>query len=88
MSKLNWSHCIVLVTLGDFAEILYYSNQIILRNLSKRDLQEIIKNAEYERLDDKTKQKLINNKELTIQDNIKNPIVINNKNNRTLLTEK
>ena len=36
-----------------------------------------IKNKEYQRLDDKTKNKLINKEKLDIYDNIKNPIYIN-----------
>ena len=49
--------------------------------LSKRQLRERIKTKEYQRLDDNTKLKLINNEELEINDNVKNPIVIYNKNN-------
>ena len=49
--------------------------------LSKRQLRERIKTKEYQRLDDNTKLKLINNEELEINDNVKNPIVICNKNN-------
>ena len=36
---------------------------------------------EYQRLDNNTKLKLINKEKLDIKDNIKNPIVIHNKNN-------
>ncbi len=40
-----------------------------------------IKNREYQRLDDKTKLKLINKEETTVSDFIKNPIIIKNKYN-------
>ena len=49
--------------------------------LSKRQLREKIKTKEYQRLDNNTKLKLINKEKLDIKDNIKNPIVIHNKNN-------
>ena len=40
-----------------------------------------IKNKEYQRLEDKTKLKLINKEETTVSDFIKNPIIIKNKYN-------
>lgn len=88
VTKLSWSHYIVLMTLKDTDKIGYYLEKAKKFNLSKRELEERIKNKEYERLDDSTKQKLINKEELTIQEIIKNPIIINNKNNRDLLTER
>ncbi len=42
-----------------------------------RTLREKIRNKEYQRLNDETKNKLINNEELDIYDNVKNPIIIN-----------
>ncbi len=62
-------------------EINYYINTTEKYNLSVRQLREKIKTKEYQRLDDNTKLKLINNEELEINDNVKNPIVIYNKNN-------
>ena len=59
----------------------YYIQMTIEQCLSKRQLRERIKTKEYQRLDDNTKLKLINNEELEINDNVKNPIVIYNKNN-------
>ena len=44
-------------------EVNYYINQVISRNLSKRELQEIIKNREYDRLPEDTKKGLINKEE-------------------------
>ena len=49
--------------------------------MSKRQLRERIRNKEYQRLDDKTKLKLINKEEVNVSDFIKNPIVIKNKYN-------
>lgn len=88
VSKLTWTNLIILMTLKDIDKMKYYINQCIQLNLSKRDLQHRIKNNEYERLDEQTKLKLINKEKLTIQDNIKNPIIIYNKNNRELLSER
>ena len=58
------------------------------QNLSVRQLRERIKNKEYERLDDITKEKLIDEKETTVADFIKNPIVIKNNTNREIISEK
>lgn len=88
VSKLNWSHCIVLITLKKTNEIMYYCNQISQRNLTKRELIECIKNKEYERLDESAKIKLIKQEEPSLQDFIKNPLVIRNKSNKIVLTEK
>lgn len=49
-------------------KMYYYSNQCINYNLSKRQLQEKIKSKEYERLDDETKNKLINQGQTTVSD--------------------
>lgn len=68
--------------------MLYYINQCILLNLSKRQLLEKIKSNEYERLDEKTKLKLINEENLEINDFVKNPIVIKNTNNYEVINEK
>ena len=62
-AKLTWSHYVVLLNLKDNSKIDYYAKQVIIRNLSKRDLQKIIKSKEYERLDENTKNKLINKEE-------------------------
>ena len=85
---LNWSQCLMLIPMKDFNKIYYYAMQVIIRKLSKRELQDAIKNQEYERLDDNTKQKLFNNSEHKIMDFIKNPILIRNKRNCEVITEK
>ena len=77
--QLTWSHYCELLLLNDINEINYYINITEKYNLSVRGLREKIKNKEYQRLDDKTKLKLINKEEIDIKDNIKNPIIIKNK---------
>ena len=77
--QLTWSHYCELLPLKDINEINYYVKITIEQCLSKRQLREKIRNKEYQRLDDKTKLKLINKEEIDIKDNIKNPIIIKNK---------
>ena len=86
--QLTWSHYKILISIKDLNKIYYYINQVITRNLSKRQLQEIIKSNEYERLSNKTKEKLINNEKDEIQDFIKHPIIIRNPNNIVNISEK
>ena len=78
-TQLTWSHYCELLPLKDINEINYYIKTTIEQCLSKRQLRERIRNKEYQRLDDKTKLKLINKEEIDIKDNIKNPIIIKNK---------
>ena len=77
--QLTWSHYCELLPLKDINEINYYVKITIEQCLSKRQLRERIRNKEYQRLDNKTKLKLINKEEIDIKDNIKNPIIIKNK---------
>ena len=76
-TSLNWSHYRELLRFNEYDEINYYINQIIINHWSKRKLQEHIKNKEYQRLSDETRNKLKNNQELDVYDKIKNPIYIN-----------
>lgn len=85
---LTWSHYVELLTIKDINKLTYYINITISQNLSKRELRNKIKNKEYERLDEETKNKLINNEKLNIKDNIKNPILIKNIHNYTEIAEK
>ena len=85
---LNWSHYVELLPLKDINKINYYIKIIINQNLSKRELRERIKNKEYERLDEKTKEKLINNEEPRVNDLIKNPILIKNNHGYEEISEK
>ena len=79
--QLSWTHYRELLTLDNINELNYYVEITIEQNLSYRQLREKIKTKEYKRLDNNTKLKLINKEKLDIKDNIKNPIVIHNKNN-------
>ena len=79
--QLSWTHYRELLTLDNVNELNYYVEITIEQNLSYRQLREKIKTKEYQRLDNNTKLKLINKEKLDIKDNIKNPIVIYNKNN-------
>ncbi len=78
---LTWSHYCELLTFDNVDEINYYIKKTGDYNLSVRKLREKIKSKEYQRLDDKTKLKLINKEETVVSDFIKNPIVIRNKYN-------
>ena len=88
VTKLSWSHYIILMTLKETNKVGYYLELTKKLNLSKRELAERIKKQEYEKLDESTKQKLINQKELTIQDNIKNPIILHSNREVYKLSEK
>ena len=79
VDQLSWSHYCELLPLKDTNEINYYIKIVSEQCLSKRQLRERIKNKEYQRLDNNTKLKLINKEEISIGDNIKNPIIIKNK---------
>ena len=87
-TKLSISHIRQLFSLTDNNEINYYAQQIEKRNLSKRQLEEIIKNSEYERLPIETKNKLMNSEKIDAKDLVPNPILIRNRNNIEIATEK
>ena len=72
----------------DENELIYYINIAYERNLSKRELREIIRNKEYERLPNETKNKLMLADEIEVKDLVPNPIIIRNKNNIEIVTEK
>ena len=86
-AQLTISHYRLLFSLKDDNEVTYYIGQSIKRNLSKRQLQEIIRSNEYERLPESTKNKMISNQKQGIKDYVKNPIVIKN-NNYEIINEK
>ena len=85
---LTWSHYSELLPLNKVNVINYYIKICIEQNLSVRQLRERIKNKEYERLDNSTKNKLITNTSPTVIDFIKNPIVIKNSINKEVISEK
>ena len=86
-TKLSWSHITELMVLSDEDEINYYVSLVNDRNISYRKLSELIKDNEYSRIDENTKNKLKHKKRLNIKDFIKSPIVIRN-NNHEAISEK
>ena len=77
-TQLTWSHYCELLPIKDINIINYYIDITIKQNLSVRELRNKIKSKEYERLDDKTKYKLMVQDKENIEDFIKNPILIKN----------
>ena len=86
--QLSWSHYIELLPLKDNSKINYYISQIISLNLSRNELRTKIKNKEYERLDEVTKEKIKIKDDLKIPDLVKNPILIKNNFNYKEISEK
>lgn len=76
--KLSYSHYCEIIWL-DINEIDYYIKVTIEQNLSVGQLREKVKLNEYKRLDNTTKNKLVNKAETNVLDFIKNPILIKNK---------
>ena len=81
-TQLTWSHFRLLLFIKNENERNYYINQVILNNLSVRELSNEIKSKSYERLSyaDKNNIKLITDikdNNLTLEDMIKDPIIIN-----------
>ena len=87
-TKLTWSHYSELLSIKDENTLIYYINISLEKNLTKRELREIIKNKEYQRLPIETKEKLITKEKVKIKDLVPNPILIKNKNNIEIVTEK
>ena len=84
---LSFSHYVELLSIKDVNEVNYYIDLSIRNNLSVRQLRERIRNKEYQRLDETAKKKLVNNKDINIEDNIKNPILIKSKELKGYITE-
>ena len=63
LSILSWSHYLQVLSIKNVDEIVYYVDICIKQNLSVKDLENKIKNKEYKRLDNNTKNKLINKEE-------------------------
>lgn len=76
--QLTWSHYRELLPIKDINKIRYYINQSINRNLTKRQLMDIIRNGEYERLPEKTRNYSLEKNISKIEDYIKSPIIIKN----------
>lgn len=87
-TKLSWSHYTELLPIKNEDEMMYYYNLCINQHIDIRSLREKIKNNEYRRLPIETKNKLILDDKLEVKDLIPNPILIRNKNNIEIVTEK
>ena len=85
---LTMSHYRLLFPLNDNNEINYYIDQVVQRNLSKRQLELLIKNKEYERLPENTRVQLFNKSESSVVDFVKDPIMIKNYNNYQEISER
>lgn len=85
---LSWYHYVELLTLDNIYEINYYIGITNKDKISVRELRQKIKNKEYERIDDKTKEKLIKKEKPAITDFVKNPIIIKNNLNYKEISEK
>ena len=86
--ELTYTHYCELIWFDDYNKINYYIKICVEQNLSVRQLRQKIKNNEYERLPEETKNKLITKENTKVEDLIKNPIIINNKNNYEIISEK
>ena len=87
-AQLSWSHYCELLSFENTEKINYYIKLSMLNNLSVRQLREKIKSNEYERLPKETKEKLQSKEKVEINDFVPNPILIKNKNNLEVVTEK
>ncbi len=77
-TKLTWSHYVEFLSLNDDDKMFYYLNISISNNISIRELREKIKNKEYERLPEKTRNYSLEKNISKIEDYIKSPIIIKN----------
>ncbi len=78
-TKLCWSHYREVLSLKDINKIRYYLNECESKNLTIKQLQFIIKNNEYDGLNDDVKNKLIKSEQLKVEDLVPNPIIIKTK---------
>ena len=69
-TKLTWSHYTELLSIKNVTKRNYYIERCINSNLSRNDLRRMIKEKEYERLPKSTKEKLKNNKKVTLIETI------------------
>ena len=86
--QLSWSHYCELLPVNSIDKINYYIKITKEQNLSIRELRTKIKNNEYERLDESTKEKLKEKEKLKLPDLVKNPIQIKNTSGNNEISEK
>ena len=87
-ANLSWGHWIELLSIKNINEMKYYINQAEKLFLTTRELRQRIKNNEFERLDESTKEKLKEKEELKLPDLVKNPIQIRNTSGNNEISEK
>lgn len=87
-AKLTISHYDELMRLNDMDEINYYIEICDRNNISSKDLRKRIKNKEYLRLDEETRKKIVENRNIELIDTIKEPILIRNNLGIENITEK
>ncbi len=86
--QLSWSHYCELLPVNSIDKINYYIKITKEQNLSIRELRTKIKNNDYERLDESTKEKLKEKEKLKLPDLVKNPIQIKNTSGNNEISEK
>ena len=86
-TKLCWSHYREVLSLKDINEIRYYLNECENKNLTQRQLHELIKQKSYDRLSEEAKRKMIELEELKVSDLVPNPIVIKSNQLQEEITE-
>ena len=85
--ELTFSHYCEVIWF-DENKMNYYISLSISQRLSIRELRKRIKNNEYERLPIETRNRIIKKEDNKVIDLIKNPILINNKYNYEIISEK
>lgn len=87
-AQLSWSHYCELLSIDQINIINYYIKVTEWNKLSVRQLRDKIKNKEYERLPEETRNNISNDNKIKIDGYIKNPIVIKNNSNYEIISEK
>ena len=86
--QLNWSHYRELLSLDNIDKINYYIELCDSQIITRDELKNRIKSKEYERLSERTKEKLIANEQPLLPDLVKNPILSKNTNKYNEISEK
>ena len=87
-AKLTISHYDELMRLNDRNEIIYYIELCDRKNVSSKDLRLKIKNNEYWRINESSRNKIAKNDKLELIDTVKNPIFIRNTTGIANISEK
>lgn len=87
-TQLSWSHYIELLPIKDINELYYYLEVCTNQRIDVRTLRNKIKSNEYGRLPIETRNKIMTKESLDVKDLVPNPILIRNKSNIEIVTEK